>query len=191
VVTASPAVVNGTVFVGTEDGHLIIYGLADGKERRRVRLKGRIPIPPLPHDDLLLVAAEGGMLYAFERDTLEPRWTWPIEGQITSPIAVYGEWAYLIEGGGRLCRFNLATGKKDPRSFAADCKLGGPLVREDGVYLGGADGQFYVLSRRSLERRWSFNLGSPVHASVIEWNNVVIVTTIDGTVFGFPPESER
>lgn len=191
-VPAPPAVAGGIIYVGTEDGDLIAYGLADGKERCRARLKGRIPISPLPHGDLLLVAAEGGMLYALERDTLEPRWTWPIDGRCGAPIVIYGDWAYLTIIDGRLQRFNLSTGKKDEHSFRAECNLkGAPLVRQDGVYLGGADGRFYVLGRRSLKVCWSFDLGSPVHASVLEWNNVVIVTTIDGTVFGFPPESER
>lgn len=66
-VTASPVVASGVVWVVTETGELLGFDARTGDARARERIAGApIQAPPLPLQDLLVVAATDGTVVAFE-----------------------------------------------------------------------------------------------------------------------------
>jgi len=189
-VASRPAYADGEVFVGNLNGDLLVLGVNDGKVIERVKLKGGIHVSPLVADRLIVVMTDAGMLYAIDRDGFKTKSTWLVDGSVVAPLRLDGEWVYVTIAKGELLRFNLRTGKQEEKSFRADSRfLSGPVVRRDGVYLGGMNGVLYVLDRSDLKLRWSLNLASAIRGSIVEWDDIVIVTTQNGRVYGFPPDS--
>jgi len=189
-ITSRPVYADGRVYAGNLDGHLLCLGVTNGVELHRLKLKGGIRVSPLIAGRLIVAVTDAGMLYAIDLNELKTRWTWLVDGSVVAPLRLDGEWIYVTIAKGELLRVNLRTGKQEEGSFRADAQfLSGPVVRRDGIYLGGMNGVLYVLDRNNLKVRWSLNLGSAIRGSVVEWDDIVVVTTQNGKVYGFPPDS--
>lgn len=135
-VRSSPAVVDGVVYVGSDDGFLYAIDGASGEERWRFRTDGAACSSPAVSNGVVYVASDDGHLYAVDAAEGGKRWEFAI-----------GEAGCAWRG-----RHNLVI-------------LSSPAVSRGLVYIGSPDGYLHALDSTTGKQRWRFKpvavLGSP------------------------------
>lgn len=88
----SPAVADGTSYVGSSDGHFVnAIDLATGKERWRHATPSRVNSSPAVSRDTLVVGGEDGSIFALARDDGRVLWSYgTAEAVLSSPAVADG-----------------------------------------------------------------------------------------------------
>lgn len=157
-VLSSPTVVDGVVYVGSNDGRLYALDAASGAERWRLQTQGRVASSP---------AVAAGRVYVLSYD-----------GRLHAADARTGAslWSFTTGGERRFAHANLhgaepaAELMPDPYDFF----LSSPAVVDGVVYFGSGDGHVYAVDASSGALRWKFAAGGVVHASP---------AVVDGTLY--------
>ncbi len=87
-VISSPAVVDGVVYVGSDDGNLYAIEAATGSERWRFTTGDQVNSSPAVVDGVVYVGSDDGNLYAVEAATGSERWRFTTGGEVGSSPAV-------------------------------------------------------------------------------------------------------
>jgi len=146
-IIASPAVVDGTVYIGSRDGFM--YALDQGTGAQKWRFS---------HDGswaMSSAAIYGGKLYAGTSDdrfvhsvdvgTGEEDWRFIGAGYTWSSPCVAGDLIYIGDGGGYLRAIDRMTGEERWNFDAPGGVYSSPLVSDGTVYVGAEDGSVYAL----------------------------------------------
>lgn len=153
---SSPAVVDGTVLVGSGDGHLYALDAASGKGKWRVETGGRIRSSPAVADGTVYVGSLDGSVYAADLATGALKWRFDTEGRglssarfgfdrksIQSSPAVADGTVYIGARDGSLYAIDAATGKQRWRaSHGMSWVITGPAVWDGKVFVGSSDARF-------------------------------------------------
>lgn len=110
--SASPAVANGVVYVGAEDGTFIALNANTGKTLWTTSLgyNNAIITAPLVYHGTVFVEGDNTGLFAFDAQTGKRLWFAPSDPYTGSPAVAYGL-VYVVEGIGAIQAYNEATGK--------------------------------------------------------------------------------
>jgi outer membrane protein assembly factor BamB len=148
-VYSSPAVADGVVFVGSNDGRLYAVDADTGSLKWRFAAKARIASSPAVSGQLVYVESYDSHLYAVDAATGQMKWSFATEGEkrFTAPH-IHG---MLPE----------AQAMPDPFDFF----LSSPAVWNGAVYFGSGDGHVYALDAATGALKWKFRTGDVVHAS--------------------------
>lgn len=154
---------------------------------------GRSTIPPVfvPTDPpMVLAAAEGGDLIAFDAATADERWRFHPDGNI------YGAPAFDAESG------RLFFGASDRHLYALDARglflwafnTGDnvpttPLVAGDTVVIGTEAGFAHGIDAATGEERWRQEAGGPITASPVLVDGAAVIGSDDGGLYAFEPET--
>jgi outer membrane protein assembly factor BamB len=132
-VIASPAVVGGTVFVGSTDHNLYAISAADGAVKWKFKTDSRVTSSPAVADGAVYFESYDGYLYAIDT----------ANGQL--------KWKFKTRGEHRFSAPHLhgtnPTAEIMPDPF--DFYLSSPLVWQGIVYFGSGDGNVYALDGAS------------------------------------------
>src|SRR6185436_16199607 len=74
-ISSTAAVVDGTVYVGSLDGHLYALGLERGDLRFKVKAAGEVKSSPAVRDGVVYFGDGAGVFHAVDATTGRPRWT--------------------------------------------------------------------------------------------------------------------
>ncbi|MGH8937165.1 MAG: PQQ-binding-like beta-propeller repeat protein, partial [Acidimicrobiia bacterium] len=148
VVSGSPAVANGDVYLGLRDfstgtGTLIALSAETGEERWRFTSEGEIAASPTVAEDLVLVADRpsdrSSNLYAVDAHSGEEQWRGALAGEVAEPAAVEGQVLYLSDRRG-LSALELETGQERWRLEVTAAGFSGgltaPTLHERLLYVG-------------------------------------------------------
>lgn len=78
---ASPTLHEGTVFIGSADGHLYAVNATTGTERWRFRTGGAVDATPTVHDGLVYVLSRDGGVHAVDVERGTARWSFRTRGE--------------------------------------------------------------------------------------------------------------
>jgi len=157
-VIASPAVVDGTVYIGSDDGNFYAIDAASGKEKWKLAVHSRVPSSAAVATGVVYFGAYDGNFYAADAATGKVKWTFKTGGERRFA-------AKHLHG-------VQPAGETMPDPF--DCFLSSPVVWNGAVYFGSGDGNIYSVHAASGALNWKFKTGDVVHASP---------TISDGTLF--------
>jgi eukaryotic-like serine/threonine-protein kinase len=148
-VNASPAVVNGIVYIGSADGYLYALDEQTGTAKWQFKTGSRVVSSP---------AVSGGAVYFGSYD-----------GNFYALNAADGKLLWKFKTGGER-RFegthlhgSQPVSETMPDPF--DVYLSSPAIWRDAVYFGSGDGNIYALNAKTGAKLWSFKTGDVVHAS--------------------------
>ncbi len=206
---SSPAVVNGTVYVGLMGLYNTTttvtfgppYGVmaldaATGSERWFVPTGGSVAASPLVYRDLVVVPAKDGYVYALNATTGAVVWKVAAMGGVSSPALIDG--SLVVAGGafgsgGRVTALDPASGAVR-WTFTPNGPVQASVAAADGRVVFStnvANGTIYILNATSGRLDWSYTpfphqyiLGSPVVA-----DGLVIAPSDNGHVYAFGPAS--
>ena len=110
-----PAVFNGTVYVGSNDGKLYAINAADGSIKWTMTTSGAISSSPAVADGVVYVGSTDGSLYAANasgcgRGSCSPLWSAQTGGPITSSPAVSNGEVFVGSNDGDLHSYVLPAG---------------------------------------------------------------------------------
>ncbi|MGZ5545511.1 MAG: outer membrane protein assembly factor BamB family protein [Limisphaerales bacterium] len=148
-VVSSPAIVDGVVYVGSNDGNLYALDQQTGAKKWAFRTAARVASSPAVNQGLVYFGSYDGNFYAVEAATGKLRWKFSNVGERRYA-------ATHLHG-------SLPLGETMPDPF--DVYLSSPAVSNSVVYLGSGDGNIYALDATTGAMKWRFKTGDVVHAS--------------------------
>jgi outer membrane protein assembly factor BamB len=148
-VVSSPAIIDGVVYVGSNDGNLYAIDQQAGAKKWAFQTGARVASSPAVDHDLVYFASYDGNFYAVEAATGKVRWKFRNAGERRYA-------ATHLHG-------SLPLGETMPDPF--DVYLSSPAVSNGVVYFGSGDGNIYALDAATGATKWKFKTSDVVHAS--------------------------
>lgn len=172
-VVSSPAWHDGTLYFGSDDGHVYAVDAASGTQRWKARTGGPVSSSPAVADGRVHVLSYDGRLHALDARTGSTLWK----------FASAGERRFEARG--------LHGMQPRMQTFADpfDVFLSSPVVAEGAVYFGSGDGHVYAVDAASGALRWKFRTGDVVHASPAYADGLVYVGSWDGRLYALDARS--
>lgn len=156
-VISSPAVANGTLYVGSTDHNLYAVDLESGTQKWKFKTESRVTSSPAVSAGAVYFGSYDGLFYAVNAADGTLKWKFKTGGE-------HRFTAQHLHGA-------LPASEAMPDPF--DFYLSSPTVWNGAVYFGSGDGNIYALDF-SGKLKWKFQTGDVVHASP---------AISDGTVF--------
>ncbi len=148
-VIASPTVVGGVVYVGSDDGSFYAIDAGSGAQKWKFAVKSRVPSTAAVSGGVVYFTAYDGNLYALDGSN----------GQVKWKVQTGGERRFAAKHLHGVQPVNETM----PDPF--DCFLSSPVVWNGAVYFGSGDGNVYSVDAGSGALKWKFKTGEVVHAS--------------------------
>jgi len=148
-VVSSPAIVEGVVYIGSNDGNLYALDQQTGTKKWAFRTEARVASSPAVDHGLVYFGSYDGNFYAVDAATGKLRWKFSNAGERRYA-------ATHLHG-------SLPQGETMPDPF--DVYLSSPAVSNNVVYFGSGDGNVYALDATTGTMKWKFKTGDVVHAS--------------------------
>jgi serine/threonine protein kinase/outer membrane protein assembly factor BamB len=195
---SSPAVANGIVYVGSDDGRLHAYNVISGRSLWAPTAGGtggQIRSSPAVANGVVYTGSDDGKLYAF--DTITGRLLWfAATGKAirSSPTVANGK-VYIGSEDGKLYAFN-ASGCGGSTSCSplwtahtdGVIYYSSPAVVNGIVYIGSEDHNLYAFDADNGLRKWSATTG-PIDASPAVFNGVVYFIDAVGMLHAYDAAS--
>lgn len=182
-VYSSPAVVDGTVYLGSKSGFLQALDAKTGEERWRFDLGDYIiRASPAVVDGTVYITA-GFSLFAVDAETGEERWRVPIRFAGQSSPAVVDGVVYVSSHEGLLYAVDAATGIQRWQYQTDGLVFSSPAVADGSIYFGGVNGDLYALDVATGRPRWRFSTGGDVYSTPAVANGIVYVSSKSRVVY--------
>lgn len=147
-IQASPAVVDGTVYIGSRDASLYALDAATGEVlwHREDGSAWVVGSAAISGDRLFNGRSSSGNFRGVNRHTGEELWVQNAQGAVFASPTVVDDLVYVSSGAGWVWAFDIDDGSP---AWGYRLTRGGvyssPLVRDGRVYLGADDGWFYAI----------------------------------------------
>jgi outer membrane protein assembly factor BamB len=172
-VVSTPAVVDDTAYVGSNDHYLYALNVATGAVRWKFKTGSRVASSPAVAGGEVYFGSYDGYVYALDARSGELRWKFQTAGE--------------HRFAGKHLHGAMPETEVMPDPF--DFFLSSPAVVRSMVYVGSGDGYVYALDAVSGEMRWKFRTGNVVHASPAVANDTVYVGSWDSYFYAIDARS--
>jgi eukaryotic-like serine/threonine-protein kinase len=210
-IDSSPAVDNGVVYVGSDDGELHAFKADTGTIlwSTTVGTTGKPPIPirssPAVANGVVYVGSGDGNLYAFDATNGHLLWfsaigtfnrSSPMNFIRSSPTVANGK-VYIGSNNDKLYAF-IASGcgsssTSCPPLWTAPTDgiiyYSSPAVVNGIVYIGSQDHNLYAYDANNGSKKWNALTGGPIDSSPAVFNGVVYISSEDGKLYAFDANS--
>jgi outer membrane protein assembly factor BamB len=148
-VISSPALAEGTIYVGSTDRYLYAIDATTGAQRWKFPTGARVASSPAVANGLVYVESYDGNFYAVDAASGKEKWRFATGGEHRfSAPHLHG-------------MLPLKEVMPDPFDFY----LSSPAIASGNVYFGSGDGNVYALDAASGALKWKFMTGNVVHSS--------------------------
>jgi len=171
-VESSIAVLNGVLYVGSNDGNLYAIDATTGNFKWNFTIGGKISSSPAICDGTVYLQSnlQDKNIYAIDSDTGALKWKFKTEMAIddvaSSPVVVdgtvyVGSSDYSESLGGSVYALDACTGDlKWAFTNKSDTFVSSPAVSGGTVYVGSTSGTLYALDKDTGAILWEFNAGT-------------------------------
>ena len=205
-VWSSPALVDGILYVGSQDGNLYAIDAASGREidaaagpNAEASDEDRWPFPtsspivtsPAVVDGVVYFGSFDHNLYAVDAETGEELWRFPTGAPIVSSPTVVDDviyfgsddtFVYAVDSATRKVRWRFDTGER-VRST--------PAVIDGVVYVGSLDNNVYAIDAVTGKELWRFTTGERVRSSPSVVDGIVYVGSYDTIIYALDAGTGR
>jgi len=205
-VVSSPAIVAGTLFIGSSDHHLYAIDIATGKPKWSFKTGSVVASSPAVADGTVYFTSYDNNLYALDAATGAFRWKFQTTGEhrytathlhgaqpiaeampdpfdvyLSSPLVAQGS-VFFGSGDGNIYSLNAADGKLNWKFHTNDVVHASPLLADGKLYIGSWDSYFYALDAATGREVWRFKTGEDpaIHNQVGIQSSAVVS---DGIVY--------
>jgi outer membrane protein assembly factor BamB len=184
-VVSSPAVVNGVVYIGSNDHNVYALNVHTGRKLWSYATGAEIYSSPVAVNGIVYVGSNDGNLYALMAATGKRLWSYYTGGGESIPAVLNGV-VYVgsaKESGDNVFALNARTGDLI-WSFAARFSVySSPTVVDGVLYIMSLDYRLYALDASTGAELWYFSTEGYAYASPMVANGVVYLDGIPGSVF--------
>ena len=179
-IEGAPAVVNGTVYVGSLDKFLYAIDLATGKDKWSVKL-GAFRASPSVRGDRLYIGDIDGRFYCVNIADGKTLWKFECDGEISSGCNFHGD--NILFGSHDSTLYCLdANGKKVWDVKTEGPVNGSPVVVGDTTFVAGCDEVLHILDAKTGKELGSVPLGGQAAATAAVSGDVSYVGTMTNQV---------
>jgi outer membrane protein assembly factor BamB len=182
-VQSAPTVVNGRIYVGSDDGNVYAVDQVDGESQWTFETGGSVSGAPAVADGTLYVGSADGTLYALDIAAQEMAWTYETgDGIEASPTVVDGtvffgsddSYLHAVDADDGTATWTFETGGIITST---------PAVSSGTVFVGSADGRIYAVAADSGTERWSYDTDNGVNSSPAVASGTVYASSSDGHLY--------
>jgi outer membrane protein assembly factor BamB len=182
-VESSPAVVNGTVFVGSDDGNVYALNLSTGAKIWNYTTGNIVGSSPAVAKNEVYVGGWNHEVYALNASTGAKLWNYSTGSYVfSSPTLAYGK-VYVGSQNFGVYALNASTGKRVWNYTTGASVQSSPAVAGGVVFVGSDDDKVYALNASTGVLVWSYATGGMVESSPAVAGGVVFVGSYDDKVY--------
>jgi outer membrane protein assembly factor BamB len=187
---SSPAVVNGVVYVGSDDFNVYALNASTGSKLWQFATGGAVESSPAVANGIVYVGSDDNYVHALNASTGAKLWQFATPGPVISSPAVANGVVYVgsydNNGGGpegHVYALNASTGAKLWQFTTHDWVTSSPAVANGVVYVASWDKNIYALNAGNGFKLWQFSTGALAQSSPAVANGVVYVGSGDNNVY--------
>ncbi|MCG3178543.1 MAG: Outer membrane protein assembly factor BamB [Phycisphaerae bacterium] len=193
-INGSPAVRDGTLWIGSCDHMLRAVSGADGSEQISIDAGEYLAAAPAATPDGLIIGGYNGKVFCYDPDTAVPLWTYDRIGRemLTYASAAWAD-GIAVVGARDHCvhAIDSRTGRPLWRFSTGGDVDGSPALAGGRVYVGSRDGRFYVLDLHDGRELWSYRAEARISFSPVVTAGLALVGDEDGNLYCFEPASPQ
>lgn len=184
VTRSSPAVIDGTVYIG---GGFGFYALdaTTGAQRWSVPIRYAGQASPTVANGVVIVTSQEGWIYALKAETGETVWRTATDGLAFGAPAIINDQVIYGTDNGVVNNVELASGRLTWRATVAGAVFASPVASESTVVVTTQAGTLIALDLVDGKQRWSFAHGGSETASLSE--SLVVLSASDAGIYGIDP----
>jgi outer membrane protein assembly factor BamB len=190
---SSPNVVNGTVYVGSNDGTLYAVDAdsATTEWQFDINTSDQVFSSPTVWKGTVYVGSgnSDSTLYAVNALTGEKEWEYTDIGGIFSSPLVYDGTVYIGSNADDFHAVDATTGEREWVFDVGGDVRSSPTVANGTIYIGSRDNRLYALDAETGIEKWSFLAGGDVVSSPTVLGGTVYVGSKDGFVYAIDTET--
>jgi len=180
VISSSPAVVGGVVYIGSDDGHIYALNASSGSCVWSLAIGRFATTSPAVVSGVVYVSVWEGRDYALNAATGTVIWNCSRKYSHSSPAVSNG--FYYVCSSGNVTALNASTGSLIWSYYIGSNGAGSPVVVEDTVYVSDF-GIVYALDASSGTLKWSYFMrdGNTFNSPAVA--NGIVYAGCEGDVF--------
>lgn len=190
-VSSSPAVVDGTVYVGSADGSIYALSAADGTKQWTYKTDGGVGSSPAVVNDTVYVGSQDNSIYALSAADGTEQWTYETGGSVVASPAIRDGTLYVGSTDSVIYALSATDGAERWTYETGNEVWSSPAVRNGTVYIGSRDNLLYALTADDGTERWTHETGGWIEASPAVTNGTVYVGSLDSTVYALATRDGR
>lgn len=185
IVRSSPAIVDGSVYIGS--GYSI-YSLdaQTGHKTWEAKTPFSGSSSPSLAGGSVYIASQSSSVYAIDAANGEQRWSFQTDGPIFSSPAIDNDMVYVGTDSGKLLAMSAETGQVAWRFEAGAAIYSSPAIHGDLVYITSRAGKIFAIERAGGKLRWSYDAGGDASPTLA--NGLVFVAGNDGGLYALDAE---
>ncbi len=197
-IMATAVIVEGLVYLGTEESRFFCLDLKDGKRRWEFKSEGPVTGPAAVIDDSVVFGCQNGYLYALDKNTGKERWRFETDDKIEGGVNALevkdpasGEMQMRLFFGSydnHLYALNAATGKLIWKYETDNYLVATPSVvvgDNPSVIVGGCDGLLHVISAATGKELRNFEVGAYIPNSAGVRDGIAYVSHFGGEIAAY------
>jgi outer membrane protein assembly factor BamB len=182
-VDGTPAVADGVVYVGDDNGNIYALTAASGTLRWKLSTGSSVVSRPAVVDGTVYIGSENNDVYALDAVTGAIRWKRDTGGSVDSGPAVTGGLVYVGNDNNEVFALDAATGAIRWTQQTGDNVTTNPAVSGGTVYVGCEDDSVYALDAATGAVRWQRPTRGQVNSSPAVSGRTIFVGSDDGSVY--------
>jgi len=182
-VQSSPVVVDGLVYVGSNDHRLYALDAATGTPRWIHRTGAAVRSSPAVVDGTVYVGSWDGKVSALDAATGALRWTHTTDAPVQSSPAIADGLVYVGTNYGSMYALDAATGTPRWTHTTDGPVQSSPAIADGLVYVGSDDRKVYALDAATGTARWMYTGDSATQSSLAIADGLVYVGSWDRKVY--------
>ncbi len=179
-VESAPTVVNGIVYVGSDDNYLYALNANTGALIWKYDTASPVAISPTVANGIVYVDSNYTTLVALNASTGVPIWS-QLLSLSASPVVSGG--VLYVASGSTVYALNASTGESIWESYAFDVGESSPALANGVIYVGAFDSNLYALSAGTGKVLWAYKTGDAIQNSAVVANGIVYVGAQDYFVY--------
>jgi outer membrane protein assembly factor BamB len=175
-VKSSAAIVQGRVFVGSDDGQVYALNLGDGRKVWTYKAGGSVESSPLVLEGRVFVGSNDGSLYALEAATGKLVWKYATGDKIPGAPNVWYPSSAVTSANGRTDGKTNTAGGGRPTNAPAGSEPGGRAW----VLVGSYDCKLHCLEAATGKSNWVYETGNYINGTPAVESNRTVFGGCDG-----------
>jgi len=159
-ITSTAAIVDGAVYVGSEDQGLFAVDLQTGKTKWQYKTEEAVRAAPTVYRGLVLFGDSEGIVHALDAATGAARWKFTTEAEIVSAANPSGDRIVLGSYDGSIYCLAVADGKLLWKVETEGRVHGTPAIADGRVIAAGCDEHLHVIELSTGKQLPSMSMGS-------------------------------
>ena len=190
VINSSPAVNNGSIYVGSCDKKLYAFNATTGAQQWATATGGCITFSsPAEANGIVYIGSFDQKLYAIDFKTGNILWTGQTGNNISSSPVIANNIVYVGSLDGNLYAFNATSGASLWSVATSGLIVASPALVNGIVYISSEDGKLYAISVQTGATLWTAATGNQIVSSPTIANGVAYVGSTDHNLYAFDASS--